>query len=335
MTLAALLLLACGGAAPAAPGGAAPASPPVPVKVLALTPEALDRTWEATGTVEAERSVEIKPETSGQVLQVAFSDGDAVAAGTLLVRLRDADARASLADARARWDLAKMDLGRARTLHEREDLSQADLDRAVANESLARAAMDRAEEGLRRTRVVAPFAGVLGKREVSEGAVVDPSRRLTRLEDLAHLVVDLALPERALPALALEQAAQGTVEASAVTGRVSYIAPRVDTALRTVDVRVRLDTPQGIRPGQSATMRIVTDTVATALLVPTEAVVQSAKGAALYVLGADNTVGLRAIRTGDRQADRVEVREGVSAGEQVVIEGLARLRPGAAVTVQP
>lgn len=327
-----VFLLAC----EAPPGGAPPAAAPVPVKVATLQAEPLERVWIATGAIESERSVEIKPETSGQVVEVAFADGATVAAGQLLLRLRDADARASLADARARWDLAKLDLGRARTLFDRQDLSQADLDRALAQEALSKAAFDRAEEALRRTRVVAPFAGSVGKREVVEGAVVDPSRRITRLEDLAHLVVDVSLPERALGVVRPEQAASVQVDVGEPqAGRVSYVAPRVDANSRNVDVRVRLDAAGELRPGQTASVRIVTGRSEAALLVPTEAVVRSAKGASVYVLGADGSVALKPVRTGERKADKVELAEGVAAGDQVVIEGLLKLRPGAKVSVTP
>ena len=301
------MLLGCSAGAPAV----APAAPPVPVKVAVVTPESMERKISGTGTVEADQSVELRPETSGVVTEVRFADGQHVARGDLLVTLRDADARAQVADARARRELARVQLQRTKDLAGKEDASQADLDAAVAADALAQAALDRAEETLRKTRIVAPFAGVLGKRGVAVGATVDPTRVLTLLEALDVLVVDLALPESALTVVAPDQPARIRVDtlAEPVPGTVRYVAPRVDTSSRTVDVRVAIENPgERLRPGQTAEVTIVTETVPAAVLIPSEAVVSSARGTAVYVAAADGTAELRPVKTGERGAARVEVR---------------------------
>lgn len=336
--LASLLLAAgCGDGESASK---APSGPPsaVPVRVLEVAPRALERAVEATGAVEAEHTVRLQPETTGQVVEVAFRDGQRVEKGQLLVRLRDGDARAAVDDAKARVDLAALELARAKELRARENVSQADLDRAVAEHALAAAALDAAQEALRRTRVVAPFAGTLGRREVSPGAVVSPTTVLTGLEALDRLLVDVALPEDALARVAPDQVA--TVSVSALPGEtfpgvVTYVAPRVREDTRTVDVRVELDNPGGrLRPGMSAAVRIVTETAPEALTVPTEALVNSARGPSVYVVGEDGAAALRPVRTGDREAGAVEVVEGLAAGDRVVVQGFARLRPGAKVKIQ-
>lgn len=335
--LASLLLAAgCG----EKPDAKAPSGPPaeVPVRVLAVAPRALERAVEATGAVEAEHTVRLQPETTGQVVEVAFKDGQRVEKGQLLVRLRDGDARAAVADAKARLDLAALELDRAKALRERENVSQSELDKAVAQHALAAAALDAAQEGLRRTRVVAPFAGTVGRREVSPGAVVSPTTVLSNLEALDRLLVDVALPEDSLARVAPDQPA--TISVSALPGEtfpgvVGYVAPRVNEETRTVDVRVVLDNPEGrLRPGMSAAVRIVTETAPEALTVPTEALVNTARGPSVYVVGEDGAAALRPVRTGDREAGAVEVVEGLASGDRVVIEGFARLRPGAKVKIK-
>lgn len=324
------LAVACATAPPAAQTG----SPPVPVKVLALLPEVHERTVEGTGAIEADQSVELRPETSGVVTEVRFSDGQHVARGDVLLTLRDTDARAQLADARARRELSRVQLGRTRALFERQDASQADLDAAVAADALAEAAVTRAEEAVRKTRIVAPFAGVLGRRGAVVGAMVDATRVVARLEALDQLVVDLALPESALALVAPEQPARVTVETlpEPIVGVVRYVAPRVNASSRTIDVRVALENPgERLRPGQSAEVVIVTETVPEALLVPSEALVASARGSAVYLAGADGTAELRPVRTRDRGQAKVEVVEGLAAGDRVIVEGLARLRPKAPI----
>src|SRR5436190_24201804 len=121
-----LVLVGCGRTDATAPSSG---PPPVPVKVATLAAKALDRVLSATGTVETVESADIRPEMQGLVEEVLFQDGAVVKKGDALVRLRSKDARASLLDAQARAQLGKVDLERARTLFDRGDVAQAELDR--------------------------------------------------------------------------------------------------------------------------------------------------------------------------------------------------------------
>lgn len=330
-----VMLVGCGGGSGGA--GAPAGGAPVPVAVEPVVAAPLDRTVSATGTVEAVDSAELRPEAAGLVEAVLFTDGEAVTKGQPLVRLRSEDARAGLQDARARASLASVDLARQSALFDKGDLAKADLEKAVAADALARAAVTKAEEALRRTTIVAPFAGVAGRRDVSVGELVDPSRVITRVEGLGALVVDVALPETALATVAVGQAV--AVEADALggaplVGTVRYVAPRLREDTRTVDVRVGLDAPDPrLRPGMTATVSIVTAHLDAAVVIPAGAVVRSSSGNAVYVLQGDGTVAQKPVTTGERQGDRVEVVTGLAAGDTLVTEGFARLRPGAKVTV--
>lgn len=326
------VLAACSGGGPAAPTGA-----PAPVRVETLTPVAASRNLSATGTVRALDSAELRAEVAGLVEAVEFTDGQAVSRGQVLVRLRGADAEAALLDARARGVVAAQELARARGLFDKGDLSQAELDRATAADSLARAALVRADEGVRKTTLRAPFDGTVGRRDVSPGELVDSSRVLTRLDGLGSLRVDVSLPEGEIGRLATSLPV--LIEASALpglqlSGRVVYVATHVDEANRTVDVRVEVDDPERrLRPGMTASVRILVGTALDALFVPSEAVAPTANGATVWVV-ADGKATRRAVTTGERLAERVELLSGASAGEQVVVQGLARLREGAPVEVQ-
>ena len=325
----ALLFTGCG----AEPGPAAPPPPP-PVRVEIATPGGLDRRELAVGVVATPDSVELRAETAGLVQAVLFSDGQSVRKGQVLVRLRDADAQAGLVDARARARLAGLALERAGALLARGDVAQADVDRAEADDALARAAVSRAEEALRRTAIVAPFDGRVGRRDVSEGQTVDPTRVLTRVESLTNLAVDVALPEAALATVAVDQPAVVTLDALGIEvgAHVSYVAPRVSEQSRTIDVRVVLD-PGDVRarPGMSARVAILTDHQPDAILVPTQALVPGGSGMGLWVAGPDGTVTLTPVQTGQRLPDRIEITAGINPGDAVVVEGLSRLRPGAKV----
>ena len=334
LTLALTVALAgaCGGN-PTAPA-AAPAAAPVPVVVEVASPGSLGRGVDAIGVIAARESVEIRPETSGVIQATSFEDGDVVKRGAVLARLRDADQKANRLDAGAREQLAKLELDRARALFERGDTSKASLESAEASWTLSKAALNRADEALRRTVITAPFDGVLGVRMISVGETVDTGRVVTRLDAIDQLVVDLSVPESLVARLAMGQAAEVRAEVlggSPLTGAVSYVAPRVRDDTRTLDLRVSLPQDDRLRPGMGVTVRVVTDTVEGALKVPTQAVVPTGTGAALWIMGEDSTASLRPVATGAREADRVEIISGLNAGERVIIEGLSRLRPGAAV----
>ncbi len=326
-------LFACSGSGAGKPSGPGP----TPVRVEVVVPAAIERAVEAAGTVRSLESAELRAEVAGLVEAVVFTEGQAVAKGDVLVRLRTADAEAAVIEAEARVRMADEDLGRARALFEKGDLSRAELDRAEAAEGLARSAALRAAEGLRRCTLRAPFAGRVGRRAVSPGELVEAGRVLTSLEGLGELRVDVHFPEAELGRLALGVPAAITAPAlpdAIFPGAVAYLGAAVDEATRTVDVRLSVEDPAGLlRPGMSAEARLVVGETQGALLVPSEAVSPTAEGATVWVV-ADGKVARRGVTLGDRHAARVEVVAGLAAGEAVVVEGLARLREGAPVEVK-
>jgi membrane fusion protein (multidrug efflux system) len=316
----------------------APTPPPATaVRVTTVAPSAMRGALSLTGSVEAEESEDVRPETQGQVAKIAFDHGQRVAAGDVLVRLRDAEARASVAEAEARLSLAATKLERTQGLFDRQNASRQDLDTARADRDLAQAAVDRAREQLRRTVVRAPFDGVVGLREVSVGEVVDPSRVLTRIESVDRLSVDVQVPERALPQVALGLPATVAVDAlpgEEFAAEVTFVGPRVDATTRTAPVRVRVEDPErGLRPGMTARVELTSAEIPDALLVPTQAVVTGATGSSVWVVNAEGKAELRRVTTADRTAETVRVVDGLAPGERVIVEGIVRLRPGAAVRV--
>jgi multidrug efflux pump subunit AcrA (membrane-fusion protein) len=168
-----------------------------------------------------------------------------------------------------------------------------------------------------------------------------PTHTITRIESLSRLVVDVAFAESDLGRLATGQAAEVTAEAlpaETFRGSVSYVATRVREDTRTVDVRVAIvDPSMRLRPGLTALARIVTSHVDDSILVPSQAIVRSDAGPAVYVAAqtdGKSTAELRPIKTGERTSADVEVVSGLAVGDRVIIEGLARLKPGAPVAVE-
>lgn len=329
-----VMALACGRGGGGGAGGAP--DPTTPVRVATVAAREAAPAVAGTGLLVAERMVTLRSEVAGLVAAVAFEHGDRVEAGRVLVRLQDAEAQAAVAEAEAQATLAEADLARVRALAERQNASRADLDRAVAEAALAQARVARAREGLRRTRIAAPFAGVVGLRAVVKGDWLQPGREVTTLVDPASIAVDLAVSERDLPLLAAGMAAEVSVDAMpgrAFAGRVAFLPPALDAASRTGVVRVAVvDADPALRPGATARV-VLRGRSAPALRVPTQAVLTTAKGSAVYVVGAEDKAVLRPVVTADRDVDSLRIVEGLSAGEQVIVDGLVRLRPGAPVRV--
>ncbi len=326
--------LACSGGGSGGVGKAP--DPTTPVKVVVVAETASAPSVAAAGVLVAERSVVLRAEASGLVASVGFDHGDAVRQGDVLLRLVDGDARASLAEAEAQVTLAAAQLERARGLFARDHASRAEVDRAEAEHALALARRDGAREGVRRTSVRAPFSGVAGLREVTRGDWVQPGRAVTTLTDPSELAAEFTLPERELALVPVGAAAQVTVDAApgrAFDGEVTFVAPELDAATRTARVRVTVrGSDAALRPGSTARV-VVSGASAPALRVPTNAVLATARGSAVYVVGADGKAELRPVTTAERDAATLRVVEGLSAGDRVVVEGLIRLRPGAPVRV--
>jgi membrane fusion protein (multidrug efflux system) len=331
----AFLALACSsGGTGATPGGPPPA---IPVKVVTLAAAPLEHTLAEVGTIEAVDSVVLQPEITGVVVELGFEDGQPVHEGDVMARLRGDAARAQVDDAEARTTLAQAKLDRVQALFDQKNASRQELDQATADRDLARAAVDLARDTRRKTEIRAPFDGVAGRRLVSVGATVTPTTAITRVDALAVVTVDAAVPERELASVTNGQAVRVTVQAwpdSPFEGVITYVAPRLDAATRTVPIRARIENADlRLRPGMTARITIVTSTTDAAFVVPTEAIVTGPQGAAVYVAGADDKAVMKPIHTGTRFERTIEVLDGVDAGDRVIVEGLVKLQPGSAVQI--
>ncbi|MCB9665362.1 MAG: efflux RND transporter periplasmic adaptor subunit [Alphaproteobacteria bacterium] len=331
--LLAVLCVACGNVGIEAGSGAG-AGAAVPVTTTVLVASDLPTAVEAAGVLVADATLDLRVETAGRVVAVGFEDGDAVREGQVLVRLDDGQARAAVAAARARLGLAEATADRVEALAAKDRVSAADVDAAMAERALAAAELDAAEEQLRRMQVRAPRAGRVGLRQVEVGAVVDPGTVLTTLVDADPLSADVAVPEGLVgevvvgrPATVWQPARPGARHAAEVV----YVAPALDPATRLLGVRVALTGEgEGLAPGQTVRVALELAPAEGQLLVPSEAVTTRAEGPMVWVVQ-DGVAHARGVVLGARRAEQVAVREGLSAGEELVVQGIGRLREGAAV----
>lgn len=335
-----------GGAPGAAPGkdggaaaGAARAATGGPVGVEAAKAQQVPLADEvlAVGTLRANETVVMKPEISGRIVTVGFGDGARVSKGTLLIGLDDSILAAQVEQARAELGLARTSFERTEDLAKRNFVSGSALDQAAATLKVQAARLELAEAQLARTRIVAPFSGVLGLRNVSVGDFVKDGAELVTLEDVSSMKVDLRLPERYLGQLRRGQLIQLSVDAfpeRSFDARLDALDAQVDANGRSLLARGRLANPDGaLRSGMFAKARIVLREKPNAVVVPEEAIIPA--GNETFVYRIENGKAMRTrVDTGIRREGRVEIVVGVKAGDLVVTAGQLRLaRDGMEVRV--
>jgi len=305
---------------------------PVAVEVGRVETMRLEEDTQAVGTLRSRQGVMLRPEVSGRVARLAFSDGQRVRRGQLLVQLDDALQRAQLQQADAQASIARTNLQRNRDLLAQNFISHSAVDQSLANLQVAEAQVALAQAQLSRMQIVAPFDGVVGIRAVNVGDYVKDGSDLVNIEDLSSVWVDFRLPERFMARLKAGQGVQVTLDAlpgKQFNGRVEALDSQLDANGRSVLVRARLVNAGGeLRAGMYARARIVFDVRAAALVVPEEALVPMGEKQYLFkVLDEGDAKVARRIeaRIGQRVPGKVEVLEGLKAGDVVIVAGQARL----------
>lgn len=326
-----------GGPEAGAGGGMAGGMPPMPVDVDTARRETVIDAVRATGRIEAVQAVELRPDEQGRITELLFREGQAVAAGTPLVKIDDAMLRAQAERAAADRDLARQQLERMRRLRADNASSPADLERAEAAARGAEASLEMLQLQVERTTVRAPFAGVVGQRFVSVGDYVTSATRLLTLQtvDPQRAVIEVA--ERHAADLQRGQTVEFTVAAQpgrVFRAEVEFIDPVVQNAGRTILVKARAPNPgHRLKSGMFIEARLATATRANAIVVPEDAV-QPLRTANVVWAVVDGKASRRVVQLGARAQGVVEIVSGVEAGELVVVGGLERMGEGMPVAPQ-
>jgi membrane fusion protein, multidrug efflux system len=322
-------------------GQGAPQGGPVAVEVGRVEAMRLEDDTQAVGTLRSRQGVMLRPEVSGRISKLGFTDGQRVRRSQLLVQLDDALQRAQLQQAEAQASIARTNLQRNKDLLAQNFISKSAVDQSQSSLEVAEAQVALAKAQLARMQIVAPFDGVVGLRVVNVGDYVKDGADLVNIEDLSSVWVDFRLHERFMARIKPGQGVQVTLDAlpgRQYVGRIDALDSQLDANGRSVLVRAKLANTGGeLRAGMYARSRVVFDVRESALVVPEEALVPLGEKQYLYKLVADgeNRVAQRIeARIGSRVPGKVEVLEGLKAGDHVVIAGQARLGRGESVPVR-
>jgi membrane fusion protein, multidrug efflux system len=325
------LLASCAGK----PAGRGFQMPPTPVETSNVLPQVARDQFKALGSIDSEELIDVVSEISGTVVELPFSEGQAVSAGQLIARIDDSEIGAQTQRAEAERDRAAADHERAAQLFERNAISAKELENASIDLRVAEADLRVAKARLARTRIQAPFAGLVGRRRVSAGAYVSAGDQITELARVDRMRVTFSAPERFISDLRVGIPVGIQTPAypgRTFQGRLSVVDPIVDPTSRTVQLVASIPNQQRLlRPGMSADVRVTLAQRERALMVPDEAVFAEGSQDFVYVVNPDSTVSRTAIRLGTRDSAMVEVLSGLEAGALIVRAGHQKLYEGARV----
>lgn len=323
-------------AAPPPPPPAAIALPPSPAVTATARSERVEDIAEAVGGLEAHDSVALRPEIAGRVSAVRFEEGRKVKAGEVLVELDPEEQRANLAQSEAQANLDNVSFQRIRDIRAKKLVSQQEYDEALAKLKNSEAARDRDRVRLSKTRLLAPFDGVLGLRAVSVGDYVAPGQTLVNLESLDPIRADFMLPEKYAARLKPGERVEAEVDAwpgKIFKGAVHAVDPRLDQAARAVRVRAHLPNAAGaLKPGMAVRVRVRLGGERPALFVPEQAIVARGSQTSVYRAQHGKAVATP-VKIGMRRPGWVEIADGLSEGEEIVVDGQIKLRDGAPIQI--
>lgn len=319
--------------APGKPVGAGAGAPAMAVEVAHVKVSSFSDEAAAVGTLKSNESVVLRPETAGRVSLISFKDGSIVSKGTLLVGLDAAIQEAELQQAKANLALARNNHQRNQELLGKKFLSQQALDNSGAALKVQEATLQLADAKVAKTRIKAPFKGMVGLRNVSVGDYVKEGQDLINIEDITTLRVDFKLPESYLGRINKGQVVE--VSSDALPGErfkavLDAVDPMVDPGGRSISSRARLDNAAGkLRPGLFVRVRLLFGERQNVLMVPEQAIVPGMQPAVFKVT--EGKAALVKVKLGVRRAAQVEVVEGLVEGDVVVTAGQLKLREGAPV----
>jgi membrane fusion protein, multidrug efflux system len=327
-----------GAAGPGGPRPAGGAARPPGVEVAKVKTTQLQDDAQAVGTLKSRQSVMLRPEVAGRISQIAFSDGARVRKGQLLVQLDDTLQRAELSQAQAQVSIVRANLNRNQELLAEKFVAPRAVEESQAALQVAEAQLALAQARLGRMRIVAPFDGSVGIRNVNVGDYVKDGADLVNLEDSSSLYVDFRVPERFQGKLATGQVVKVELDAlpgQAFQAKVQALDPLVDANGRSVAVRAVLpgvgNSP--LRPGMFARTTTVFSVSDTALVVPEEAIVPQGGKQFVFVLESQGEGDAKKqtsrkveVKLGVRSNAQVQLVSGVTAGDTVVVAGQQRLQ---------
>ena len=325
--------------------GASFQPPPEAVTTVVAQTDHWPTTLSAIGTIAAVQGVTVSADLPGTVARVAFESGRAVRKGDVLAELDTRQEQAQLAAIEAQQELARLNYNRLKGLLADRVISQAEFDRAAADQKETDARLGEVHATIERKTIRAPFDGVLGIRQVNLGQYLAAGEAVVPLQSLNPIYVNFGVPQQDIGQIRVGHRVQITardVAAADFSGRVTAFDSIVDQATRNVQVQATLANTTGqLRPGMFVQTELMLGASTSVIALPASAISYAPFGDSVFVvtdLKGPTGVSYRGVRQqfvklGGGRGDQVAIVSGVTAGAEVVTSGVFKLRNGAAVVV--
>lgn len=324
-----------GSPAPVGKNGSPPKPQPIKVSGYIIKNTSLANQIKVVGTILSNEEIQLRSEVSGRIVRLNFTEGATVAKGQLLIKINDADLQAQLKKATSQNKLAKDNEKRLKLLLQKEGISQADYEIAINQLNVAEADIENLTAQIQKTEIRAPFTGVIGLREISEGAYITPQTNIATLQDISQVKIEFAIPERYASQIRTGNEVTFSVENSPekYTARIYAIEPKINLNTRNLTVRALCTNRGGsLFAGSFAEIDLVLARTEQAFLVPSEAIIPQLKGKAVFVVK-NGKAKLQPIKTGTRLDKTVQVLEGLQMGDTIATSGTLQLKPDSPILI--
>ncbi|MBC5993526.1 efflux RND transporter periplasmic adaptor subunit [Pontibacter cellulosilyticus] len=317
-------------------GGGGPMAQKVAVDVFVVSPTAYQNNIASTGTVLPNEEVELRSEVAGRVTNINFQEGSRVRKGQLLFTVNAAEMQAQLQKLQSNQKLYRDMEERQRTLLEKDYISRQEYDQVSNQLATATADIQALKASLAKAYVRAPFDGVIGLRQVSEGSYVTASSPIAQIVDISPVKIEFAVPGRYSQQIKEGDKITFTAEGSPKEYEATIYAtqPIIDPATRTMQVRALYDNKnEEVKPGAFVKVNLGLEEVNEAILIPTEAIIPEATGHKVFLAKGGKAVP-QMVKIGQRSERFIQILDGLAPGDSVIQSGVLQARPGADLTIR-
>ena len=305
------------------------------VKAIKVEQETIEEKLVSKGSIIPNEEVMVTSESSGKVTSISFKEGDVVKKGQLLVTLDDRELIAQLEKFEHEREFLEKKSEREKKLNERGGISDEQYEETIRDLQTTVAEIDLINTQIDKKKIKAPFSGTIGLRYISEGSYITPSDVIAGLVDASTIKIDFTLPEKYMSKIKTGTDIQFSIDGTAedFKGEVYAIEPKIDVATRTISLRAKASNINGkILPGAFANITIILNRIENALCIPTEAIIPEMNTKRVF-LSKDGKAESVEVETGLRLPEKIQITEGLSEGDSVVISGILNLRNGSSLNI--
>lgn len=302
----------------------------LPVSVYKVIAGGLTDRIVATGTVMANEQVILSAEVAGRITAINFIEGREVKKGTVLVTINDTELLAQLEKIKYNQKLAEEREQRSRSLLQKEAISQEEYDRVLTDLNTVKSEASLVEAQLNKAKIIAPFTGTIGLRQVSVGAYVTAGQKIATLTQLQPVKIEFSIPERFAQSVGKDSKVNFSIEGinKKYQASVYAVEPSIDPETRSVSVRaVYPNSSMELRPGSFARIEFELNHMQNAIQVPAQAIIPELSGYKVFRYKSGQAVQ-SPVTVGIRTTDMVQVTSGLSVGDTVITTGILQLREG-------